>query len=147
MMLPAQAFPDSGQCGFVQQRLSWFLDPVDDRTNGLELSLKLYHKHKLRRGCQHLMAAAPSFVLTIASMSSLEGLFGPGLPLRLDENSRWYFRFLRARWRFSKVDGFSAIAGRIRRAGYMNRAHYPATRRSDALRLGARWCDRFKISS
>ena len=41
------------------------------------------------------------------------------------KKSRQYFRFLRARWRPKRVEGFSTIAERIRRAGRMRRAHRP----------------------
>ena len=50
-------------------------------------------------------------------MSSLLGPFDPGLPLYLEEKSRRYFRFLITWWKFKRVEGFSTIAGRIRRAG------------------------------
>jgi hypothetical protein len=36
------------------------------------------------------------FIWTTASMTSLLGPFGPGLPLRVDEKSRRYFRFIKA---------------------------------------------------
>jgi hypothetical protein len=71
-------------------------------------------------------------------MSSLLGPFGPGLPLRFDENSRRYFRFLRAWWMLK-------IAERIRRARRMRRAHKPATRRSAKHKLGDRCRERLKI--
>ena len=52
--------PDSGHCGFVHLRLFMILgSPVDDRTDWLELSLKLYHTRKLRLGYQQLMAGIP----------------------------------------------------------------------------------------
>ena len=54
------------------------------------------------------------FIWTTASMSSLLGPFGPGLPLRLHENSRRYFRFLRAWWMLKRVEAFSTMAERIR---------------------------------
>src|SRR2546428_725058 len=82
-----------------------------------------------------------------ASMSSLLGPFGPGLRLRLDEKSRRYFRFLRAWWRLNRVEGFSTIAERTRRAGLMRRAHKPATRRSEVRRFGDRALERLRIKS
>src|ERR1700674_2868453 len=80
-------------------------------------------------------------------MSSLLGPFGPGLPLRLDEKSRRYLRFLRAWWRLKRVEGFSTMAERIRRAGRMKKAHKPATRRSEKYRLGDRCRERLRIRS
>jgi len=83
------------------------------------------------------------FIWTTASMSSLLGPFGPGLPLRFDENSRRYLRLLRA-WRMLKrVEGFSTMAERIRRAGRMRRTHKPATRHqksTDWVTAAARDC-------
>src|SRR5439155_16609341 len=83
------------------------------------------------------------FIWTTASRSSLLGPFGPGLPLRWDEKSRRYFRFLKAWWRLKRVEGLarwgrrsSTMAERIRRAGRMKRAHKPATRRSEVRRFG-----------
>ena len=87
------------------------------------------------------------FIWTTASMSSLPGPFGPGLPLRLHENSRRYFRFLRAWWMPKRVEGFSTIAELIRRAGRMKRAHTPATRRSEKHRWGDRCRERLRIRS
>jgi hypothetical protein len=66
------------------------------------------------------------------------GPFGPGLPLRFDEKSRPYFWFLRAWWMLKRVEVFSTMAERIRRAGRMRRAHKPTTRRSEKHRLGDR---------
>ena len=43
------------------------------------------------------------------------------------------------------VEGLSTIAVRINRDGRMNRAQTPATIRSDALRFGTRFRDRFRI--
>ena len=80
-------------------------------------------------------------------MSFLLSPFGPGLRRCLDEKSRRYFRFLRARWRPTRVEGFSTIAERIRRAGRMRRAHKPATRRSEVRRLGDRCRKRLRIRS
>src|SRR5947208_2955411 len=80
-------------------------------------------------------------------MSALLGPFGPGLRLRLDEKSRRYFRFLRAWWRLNRVEGFSTIAERTRRAGLMRRAHKPATRRSEVRRFGDRALERLRIKS
>ena len=87
------------------------------------------------------------YIWTTASMSSLLGSFGPGLGRCLDEKSRRYFRFLRARWRPKRVEGFSTIAERIRRAGQMKRAPKPATRRSEVRRLGDRCRKRWRIRS
>ena len=87
------------------------------------------------------------FAWTTASMSSRDGPFGPGLRLRFDEKSRRYFRFLRVRWRFKRVEGFRTMADRIRRAGRMRRVHKPATRRSEERRLGDRCRERLRISS
>ena len=87
------------------------------------------------------------FIWTTASMSSLLGPFGPGLPLRLDENSRRYLRFLRAWWMLKRVEAFSTMAERIRRAGRMQRAHKPATRRSEARKFGDRYRERLRIRS
>jgi hypothetical protein len=36
------------------------MDLVDSRTNGLEVSLKLYHADELQLGYQQLMTEAPS---------------------------------------------------------------------------------------
>ena len=69
---------------------------------------------------------------TMALMSSLDGPLGPGFRLCFDEKRRRYFRFVRAWWMLNRVEGFNAIAERIRRAGCMNREHNPAMRRSDA---------------
>src|SRR5208283_6184533 len=76
------------------------------------------------------------FIWTTASRSSLLGPFGPGLPLRWEEKSRRYLRFLRAWWRLKRVEGFRTMAERIRRAGRMRKAHKPATRRSEVSRWG-----------
>src|SRR4029077_3989022 len=46
-----------------------------------------------------------------------------------------------------RVEGFSTIAERIRRAGRMQRAHNPATRRSEKHRLGDRCRERLRIRS
>jgi hypothetical protein len=85
------------------------------------------------------------FLWTTASMSSLPGPFGPGLALRWQENSRRYFRFLRAWWMLKRVEAFSRMAERIRRAGRRKRAHQPATRRSEKHRLGDRCRERLRI--
>src|SRR6266571_4050823 len=78
------------------------------------------------------------FIWTTASMSSLRGALGPGLLLCWEEKRRRYFRFLRAWWRRKRVEGFRTMAERIRRDGRINRAHQPATRRSERRRWGAR---------
>src|SRR6266704_3232574 len=78
------------------------------------------------------------FIWTTASRNSLLGPLGPGLPLRWDEKSRRYFRFLKAWWRLKRVEGLRTMAERIRRAGRMRRAHKPATRRSEVRRFGDR---------
>src|SRR6266481_4479225 len=87
------------------------------------------------------------FIWTTASRSSLLGPLGPGLPLRWDEKSRRYFRFLKAWWRLKRVEGLSTMAERIRRAGRMRRAHKPATRRSEVRRFGDRCRERLRIKS
>jgi len=87
------------------------------------------------------------FVLTMASMSSLDGPFGPGFRPRFGEKRMRYFRFLRVWWKFNRIEGFSTIAERITRVGCMNRVHNPATKRSDARRLGALCRERFRIRS
>ena len=86
-------------------------------------------------------------VSTIALMSSLDGPLGPGFRLRRCEKRTRYFLFLRAWWRFNRVEGFSTIAERIRRAGFMNKEHNPATKRSQTRRFGARLRERLRISS
>ena len=75
------------------------------------------------------------------------GPLGPGLPLRWEEKSRRYFRFLRAWWRLKRVEGLRTMAERIRRAGRMRRAHKPATRRSEVRRFGDRCRERLRIRS
>ena len=88
-----------------------------------------------------------SFIWTMASMSSWLGPLGPGFPLRLEEKSRRYFRFFRAWWRLKRVEGFSTMAERIRRAGRIRRAHQPAMRRSEVRRWGDRCRERLRIRS
>src|SRR5439155_26427682 len=63
------------------------------------------------------------------------------------EKRRRYFRFFRAWWRRKRVEGFRTMAERIRRDGRLNRAHEPATRRSERRRWGARWRERLRIRS
>src|SRR5438034_10294497 len=77
----------------------------------------------------------------------LLGPLRPGLPLRWDEKSRRYFRFLKAWWRLKRVEGLRTMAERIRRARRMRRAHKPATRRSEVRRLGDRSRERLRIKS
>jgi hypothetical protein len=43
------------------------VDPLDARTDGLELSLKLYHGSELLWGYQHLMTEAPEFAALVSS--------------------------------------------------------------------------------
>ena len=59
MMAPAPAFFEGGQCLLGQLRL--FMDGylVDARTDGLKLSLKLYHARELQLDYQQLMTEAP----------------------------------------------------------------------------------------
>jgi hypothetical protein len=73
--------------------------------------------------------------------------FGAGFSPALLRKRIRYFLFIRAWWRLNSVEGFSAIAERIRRAGFINREHTPAMKRSEACRFGARFRERFKISS
>src|SRR5438128_5383473 len=87
------------------------------------------------------------FIWTTASRNSLLGPFGPGQPLRWDEKSRRYFRFLKAWWRLKRVEGLRTMAERIRRAGRMRREHKPATRRSEVQRFGDRCRERLRIKS
>src|SRR6266446_2829276 len=82
------------------------------------------------------------FIWTTASMISWLGPLGPVLPLRWDEKSRRYFRFLKAWWRLKRVEGLRTMAERIRRAGRMRRTHKPAMRRSQTRRLGDRCRER-----
>src|ERR1039458_488881 len=86
------------------------------------------------------------FIWTTASMGSLVGSLGPGLPLRWEEKSRRYLRFLRDWWRLNRAEGLRTIAERIRGAGRIRRAHKPATRRSEASRLGDRCGERLRRS-
>src|SRR6266481_6104056 len=74
-------------------------------------------------------------------------LWGRAYPLRWDEKSRRYFRFLKAWWRLKSVEGLRTMAERIRRAGRMRRAHKPATRRSEVRRFGDRCRERLRIKS
>ena len=97
------------------------------------------------RGQSHL--GFRRLVSTMELMSSLDGPLGPGFRMRLCEKSTRHFLFLRAWWRFNRVEGCSTIAERIRRAGFMNKEHNPATKRSRARRFGARLRDRLRISS
>src|SRR6266851_3042288 len=87
------------------------------------------------------------FIWTTASRSSWLGPLGPGLPLRWDEKSRRYFRFLKAWWRLKRVEGFRTMAERIRRGVRTKRAHKPATRRSEVRRFGDRCRERLRIKS
>ena len=88
-----------------------------------------------------------AFIWITASMSSWLGPLAPGLPPRWEEKSNRYLRFLRAWWRLKRVEGFSTMAERIRRAGRMRRAHKPATRRSEVRRFGDRCRERLRIKS
>src|SRR5438034_10941025 len=74
-------------------------------------------------------------------------LWGPGLPLRWDEKSRRYFRFLKAWWRLKRVEGLRTMAEWIRRGVRTRRAHKPATRRSEVRRFGDRCRERLRIKS
>ena len=47
----------------------------------------------------------------------------------------------------NNVEGFSTIAERIKREGFMNKEHTPAMKRSEARRFGARFRERLRISS
>ena len=86
-------------------------------------------------------------VSTMASMSSRDGPLGPGFCLYSEEKRRRYFLFLRVLWRFHRVEDFRTIAERRRREGFMNKEHNPATNRSVTRRFGARFRERFRISS
>ena len=86
-------------------------------------------------------------ISTMASMSSLDSPLGPGFRLRLCEKSAWYFPFLKTRWMLNSVEGFSTIAERIKREDFMNKVHTPAMKRSEALRFGALFRARLRISS
>jgi len=44
------------------------VDLVDARTDGLKLSLKLYHGLELRSDCQHLITEAPNIELALLSL-------------------------------------------------------------------------------
>src|SRR5262245_11134292 len=64
--------------------------------------------------------------------------FGPGVTRRFGENSNRYFRCTRAQWKCSTVDGFSVIAARRSRVGFIQSEQNPAISRSKTRRLGAR---------
>jgi hypothetical protein len=59
MMAPTLPFPEEGQCRLGQLRLCMFWYSVGCRTDGLELSLKLYHVCDLRLGHQQSVTEAP----------------------------------------------------------------------------------------
>jgi hypothetical protein len=63
-----------------------------------------------------------SFIWITARMMSTSGPFGPGLDLRIGENNSRYFRRTSARWKFNRVEGFSAMATRGRRFVLTKRA-------------------------
>ena len=77
------------------------------------------------------------FISTTASMSSLSGPCGPGRCRRFGENSKRYFRFLSALWKYSRVAGLRTMAARRSRDGRMKRVHRPAIMRSAGRWLGA----------
>ena len=84
---------------------------------------------------------------TIALMSSLDGPLGPGFRPRFREKRIRYFMFMRSWWILNNVEGFSTIAERINREGFMNKEHSPVTIRSYACRFGARFRERLRMSS
>jgi hypothetical protein len=87
------------------------------------------------------------FISTTARISSGFGPLGPGLVRCFGENSSWYFRCTRARWKCSRVDRFNAIAARRRRVGFIQSEQNPAISRSQTQRFGARRRERFRIGS
>ena len=59
MMFPELAFRAIGHCLFGQLRLFIAFSPDGSRTDGLQLSLKLYHVRELWPGYQQSMTEAP----------------------------------------------------------------------------------------
>ena len=73
--------------------------------------------------------------------------FGPGLPPAFRGEEQSVLSLAQDLVEAQKVEGFRTMAERIRRDGRTNRAHQPATMRSERRRLGARWRERLRISS
>src|ERR1700674_1281332 len=79
------------------------------------------------------------FISTIAAMTSNDGPFGPGLFRWAEkENSRRYFRSIKALWNLSNVAGLRIAASVAIRRGLTNSDIRPSTNRSSEVRFGAR---------
>ena len=69
--------------------------------------------------------AAPGWIAQFRADNGIDEFFGgslwTGLTPTLRRKQKWYFWFLRALWRFSKVEGLSTIAERLKQVGRMNR--------------------------
>jgi len=78
------------------------------------------------------------FISTMASMTSLEGPFGPGFLPPPGEYSSRYFRSFRALWNENRVEGLMIIAALTMRLGFRNNDQKPRRIRSRVERFGAR---------
>ena len=75
-------------------------------------------------------------------MISLDGPFGPGFPPPPGEYSSQYFRFFRALWKFSRVEGLVIMAALTIRFGFRNNDQKPSRVQSWVERFGALCLDR-----
>lgn len=83
----------------------------------------------------------------MALMTSLDGPLGPGFLPPRGEYRRRYFRFFKALWKESRVDGLMMIADRTSRRGFRNSDRKPRRVRSWVVKLGARCLDLLWIVS